>query len=190
MGLVTRSLCRLPAEELAPQLLNKVLRSGDCAGRIVEVEAYAPVDDAASHSIRGRTRRNASMFGRPGLLYVYFTYGMHWCANVVCDQEKIGAAVLIRSLEPLDGIDQMRERRPAARKDRDLCSGPAKLCQAFAIEGASDGIDLLRRGSPTTLLDDGTPPPARAGRSRRIGISQSVEREWRWFIEGSGFLSR
>ena len=147
---------------VAPWLLHKVLSVGDRAGRIVEVEAYHGANDAASHAYRGLTPRTAIMFGPAGFLYVYFTYGMHWCANVVCGPDGEAAAVLIRALAPLSGLEAMRAARPKARRDLDLCNGPAKLCQALGITGADDGTDLLGRGrGGVRLLDDGTPPPRR-----------------------------
>ena len=187
---------------LAPWLLNKVLVRGGRAGRIVEVEAYHGANDAASHAYRGPTPRTAVMFGPPGHLYVYFTYGMHWCANVVCGPEGEAAAVLIRALEPTAGLDQMWEARPAARRELDLCNGPAKLCQALGITGADNGVDLLgrrlrRRSSGATsaadvmrLLDDGTPPPRRPGRGTRIGIKEATEKRWRFWVPGSASVSR
>jgi DNA-3-methyladenine glycosylase len=184
----------------AQWLLNKVLSRGDRAGRIVEVEAYHGADDAASHAYRGRTPRTAVMFGPPGYLYVYFTYGMHWCANVVCGPDGEAAAVLIRALEPLTGVEEMWEARPAARLERDLCNGPAKLCQALGITGADSGADLLtrpRRSDPAApgaglvrLQDDGTPPPRRPGRGTRIGIRVATEKRWRFWVPGSPSVSR
>ncbi|MHB1854463.1 MAG: DNA-3-methyladenine glycosylase, partial [Acidimicrobiales bacterium] len=132
--------------EVAPELLNKVLVCGNRAGRIVEVEAYRGGEDPASHAYKGPTARNASMFGPPGRLYVYFTYGMHWCANVVCMPEGTAQAILLRALSPLAGLEEMRAARPAARRDRDLCRGPARLCQALGIDRSYDGADLVRPG--------------------------------------------
>jgi len=169
--------------DVAPWLLNKVLARGPRAGRIVEVEAYKGKQDAASHAYGGLTRRTEVMFGPPGHLYVYFTYGMHWCANVVCGPEGLAAAVLIRALVPLRGVEQMRLARVAARRDRDLCNGPAKLCQALGITGADNGADLLARPgriAGVRLVDDGMAPPERPAQGLRIGISVAKEEPWRF----------
>lgn len=175
---------------MAPELLGKVLVLGACAGRIVEVEAYAGAEDPASHAYRGPTRRNATMFGRPGHLYVYFTYGMHWCANAVTGPAGAGHAVLLRALAPLAGQDVMAHRRRAARRSRDLCSGPARLCQALGITGDLDGSDLTRRGRDVPWIgDDGEEPPP-MGVSPRIGLTKGVERAWRWYVVGDPNLSR
>ncbi|HVS16359.1 MAG TPA: DNA-3-methyladenine glycosylase [Thermoanaerobaculia bacterium] len=174
--------------EVAPDLLGKLLVHDGCAGRIVEVEAYRQ-DDEASHSFRGPNERNRVMFGPPGRLYVYLSYGMHWCANAVCEPEGRGAAVLIRALEPVAGLDAMRARRPRARRDRDLCSGPAKLTAALAIGPEHYGADL-RRGPGPRLVDDGTAPPRRPGRGPRVGISKAVDEPWRWWVEGNPHVSR
>ncbi len=185
--------------DVAPWLLNKVLVKGERAGRIVEVEAYKGEIDPASHAYRGTTPRTAVMFGRPGFLYVYFTYGMHWCANVVTGPEGQASALLIRALAPLRGLDEMRHAREAARRDRDLCNGPAKLCQALGITGADNGADLLARGRAATdkgtaavvrLLDDGTPPPPRPARGKRIGISVAKDEPWRFWVPGDENVSR
>jgi DNA-3-methyladenine glycosylase len=180
---------------LAPWLLNKLVVRGERAGRIVEVEAYHGANDAASHAYRGQTARTAVMFGPPGFLYVYFTYGMHWCANVVCGPDGEAAAVLIRALEPTAGVEEMWKARPAARVERDLCSGPAKLCQALGITGSDNGTDLLAGGrsdapDPVRLVDDGTPPPSRPGRGTRIGIRVATEKRWRFWVPGSPSVSR
>ena len=127
--------------EVARGLLGWTFLRDGVGGRIVEVEAYAP-DDPASHAFRGRTPRNASMFAAPGTLYVYRSYGIHWCANVVCEPAGTGAAVLLRALEPTHGLDEMRARRGVVA-DRDLCSGPGKLTQALGISGADDGASIF-----------------------------------------------
>jgi DNA-3-methyladenine glycosylase len=176
--------------EVAPELLGKVLVRGGMTARIVEVEAYCGALDPGSHAYRGQTRRNATMFGRPGLLYVYFTYGMHWCANAVCGRDGEGVAVLLRAAEPLRGVEQMRARRPAARRDRDLLSGPARLCQAFAIDGQDDGADLVTADHGITIVDDGTPPPAVPAISKRIGLSAGADLPWRWCTADSSHLSK
>lgn len=185
-----RRFYRRDSREVAPELLHKVLVHGRLAGRIVEVEAYAGGEDPGSHAHRGRTERNATMFGPPGHLYVYFTYGMHWCANAVCGEPGEASAVLLRALAPLRGIPVMHERRPAARRQTDLCSGPAKLCQALGLDRAFDGADLVRRDRGVAIVDDGVPPPADPGCSRRIGLSAGVEQEWRWFVAGDPNVSR
>jgi DNA-3-methyladenine glycosylase len=185
-----RAFFRRASTAVAPDLLNKVLVHGERAARIVEVEAYAGSADPASHAFRGPTRRNASMFGPPGLLYVYFSYGMHWCANAVCGEEGEGIAVLLRAGSPMAGVEAMRVDRPAARRDQDLANGPAKLCQALGIDHRFDGIDLTSATSEVVIVDDGVAPPRRPGRSPRIGISVAVERPWRWFVPDDPHVSR
>ena len=176
--------------DVAPRLLNAVLVHGDRAVRIVEVEAYRGEEDPASHAYRGPTRRNASMFGAPGHLYVYFTYGMHWCANVVCGPEGRARAVLLRAGAPLFGLDAMRAARPAARSTADLCSGPAKLCQAMGIERAHDGLDLLEPAGAVRLLSDGHAPPDDPGVGPRVGIRAAADAPWRWWVRGEPNVSR
>ena len=168
---------------VAPELLNKVIVAGRCRGRIVEVEAYKGAEDPASHAYRGRTARNAVMFGPPGHLYVYFTYGMHHCANVVTGAAGVAEAVLLRAVEPLAGLDEMRARRPAARRDRDLANGPGKLCAAFGLDRGDDGVDLVR--GPVRIVDDGVAPPNTPASSPRIGITKAVDRPWRWYVGDS-----
>ncbi|HEX9260070.1 MAG TPA: DNA-3-methyladenine glycosylase [Acidimicrobiales bacterium] len=188
--LARRFLAR-DSREVAPELLHKLLVVGPCAGRIVEVEAYAGHDDAGSHAFRGPTRRNATMFGPAGHLYVYFTYGMHWCANVVTSDRGTGQAVLLRALAPHEGLDLMRARRAKAHRDRDLCSGPARLCEALGITGEMDGADLTHRHHLLPwLADDGTPPPTDPGVSERIGLSKGGEHPWRWWVPGDVNVSR
>jgi DNA-3-methyladenine glycosylase len=149
--------------EVAPALIGLVLVSRTStgavtAGRIVEVEAYRGADDPASHAYRGPSARNRTMFGRAGLLYVYLSYGMHHCCNVVCGAEGVAGAVLLRALEPLVGLAEMHRQRGARRhpgrpplRDTELCSGPGKLCEALGIERNHDGADLLAPGSPVRL---------------------------------------
>lgn len=175
--LLDRALFERPADQVARRLLNKVLVHPPCAGRIVEVEAYRQ-DDPASHSFRGLTPRNAAMFGPPGTLYVYFTYGMHWCANVVTGLEGEGAAVLLRAVVPIGGLDVMRARRHGRG---DLADGPAKLCQAMAIGPEHNGSDLLG-GGPIELLDDGVAAPRKPLVGPRIGISRAADTPWRFRV--------
>ena len=187
-SVLPRSFYRRASLAVAPELLNKVLVNGPCRGRIVEVEAYAGSLDPASHAYRGLTARTATMFGSPGHLYVYFTYGMHYCANAVTGEDGDGQAVLLRALAPLAGLAQMRLRRAAARRERDLTSGPAKLCQALGIGPAHDGTDLVR--GRVRIVDDGTPPPDDPGISTRIGITRAADLPWRWFVPGDPNVSR
>jgi DNA-3-methyladenine glycosylase len=190
-----RSFYARDSRELAPLLLNKLLvvRTDDgvrLAARLVEVEAYCGSDDAGSHAYRGMTPRTEVMFGPPGRLYVYFTYGMHWCANVVATKDGDAAAVLLRAAAPVDGIEVMRERRVKARRDRDLLAGPARLCQAFGLTGAHNGADLVR--GPVRIFDDGVAPPAAPGVSTRIGLAlgRGDEHPWRYYVPGDPNLSR
>lgn len=176
MRQLERSWFARDAPIVAPELLNKVLVAGECSGRIVEVEAYAR-DDPASHSFRGETTRNAVMFGPAGHLYVYFTYGMHHCANVVTGLIGDGQAVLLRALQPLTGVDAMIRRRGRATN---LTDGPGKLCQALGIDMAHNGVDVTT-GS-VRILDDGTPPPAAPRVGPRIGITKGIDTPWRWRV--------
>lgn len=189
MRVLPRSFYRRDPREVAPELLNKVLTAADGrAGRIVEVEAYCGEHDPAAHTFRGKTARNASMFGPAGHLYVYFTYGMHWCANVVCGEVGEGVGVLLRALEPLGGLDLMREARPKAKTDRDLCRGPARLAQAMGITGAQDGADLC--AGNFRVGDVGELPPVNPMAGPRIGISRALEEPWRWHVPGNRYVSR
>jgi DNA-3-methyladenine glycosylase len=153
-------------------------------GVIVETEAYAP-DDPASHSFGGRTSRNATMFGPPGRLYVYRSYGVHWCANVVSDEDDVGAAVLLRALEPTAGLDAMRARR-GVDDPLLLASGPGRLTQALGISSAHDGLDLA--SPPFVLVAPERSPDV--VESTRVGITRAAERPWRYSLAGSTFVSR
>ncbi len=179
------------SREVAPELLNKVLVRDGVAGRIVETEAYVGEIDPAAHAYRGKTPRNATMFGPPGHLYVYFIYGMHWCINPVCAEEGVGNAVLIRAVAPIAGLDEIRARRSRARREVDLCNGPGKVAQAFAITAADDGADLATgEVGGITIVDDGVAPPTEPGVSPRIGLSVAADLPWRWFVRGDPNVSR
>jgi DNA-3-methyladenine glycosylase len=170
--------------EIAPELIGAELYVGGIGGAIVEVEAYDH-EDPAAHGYRGRTERNKSMFGPPGHAYVYRSYGVHWCLNFVCEPVGVANAVLIRALEPLTGLDVMRERR-GLESARLLCAGPGRLCQALALTGEHDGLALdeppfeLRPRSGAVEVAVGP----------RIGITKAVDRPWRYGLAGSAFLSR
>jgi DNA-3-methyladenine glycosylase len=188
--LLSRSFYARSPLAVAPELLNKVVRHGDRAGRIVEVEAYCGLDDPASHAFRGPTPRAAIMFDRPGHLYVYFSYGMHWCANVVAHERDHAGAVLLRAIEPVEGIDAMRAARPKARRDTDVGNGPGKLTQALGIDGQVLGVDLRASTSPVHVLDDGTPPPDDPVVGPRIGIKVAVDEPWRFSVPGNPHRSK
>jgi DNA-3-methyladenine glycosylase len=188
-----RAFYREDALAVAPRLLGKILvhdhpSDGRLAGRIVEVEAYMGEDDPASHAFRGRTPRNGTMFGPPGHLYVYFTYGMHWCANVVCSREGVASAVLVRALAPLAPVEPLWARRAKARRERDLCSGPAKLCEALGITRDLDGEDLV--DGRVRVVDDGVAPPGTPVVTGRVGIRHAVEHPWRFCVPGDPNVSR
>jgi len=178
---------RAPSSEVARRLIGATFLVNGIGGRIVETEAYDR-EDPASHSFAGPTRRNAVMFGPPGRIYVYRSYGMHWCVNFVCREEGHGAAVLIRALEPTAGIDIMRERR-GQENIRLLCAGPGRVCQALGITGEHNGMAI---GAPPFEL---LPPTAavdvaKVATGPRIGISKARDVPWRFGLTGSPFLSR
>jgi DNA-3-methyladenine glycosylase len=183
-----------PTLHVAKALLGKVIvhrtESGFLSGRIVETEAYLGSNDPASHAYRGKTGRNSVMFSLGGTLYVYFTYGMHFCANVVTGDEGKAGAVLIRGVEPIEGIDLMRQNRGFAddSKDRQLTNGPAKFCQAFGIARDQNGVDLC--GKLIFIADAPTLEPKHVGTSSRIGITTGREKPWRFFIKGNGYVSK
>jgi DNA-3-methyladenine glycosylase len=172
-----------PVEEVAPRLLGAVVRHAGVAVRLTEVEAYAGTgEDPGSHAHRGRTRRNAVMFGPAGRAYVYFTYGMHWCLNVVTGEEGHASAVLLRGGEVVEGVETARERRPGVR-DRDLCRGPARLCRALAVDGALDGADVQSEGSPLRLLPASAPTAAAVLAGPRVGVAgEGALTPWRFWL--------
>jgi DNA-3-methyladenine glycosylase len=176
-----------PVLEVAPDLIGCVLRHGECAGVIVEAEAYHQ-SEPGSHAYIGVRPRTRTLFGRPGLAYVYRSYGIHACINAVAEPEGVGAAVLIRALEPIDGLDLMRARRGLERVES-LCSGPGKLTQALGIELGQDGVDLA--AGPITISE----PSPESGEldivaGTRIGLTKAAELPWRFCARGSRFLSR
>jgi DNA-3-methyladenine glycosylase len=182
--LLGRDFFARSVHKVAPELIGCSLLVDGVGGTIVEVEAYDS-EDPAAHGFRGRTPRNASMFGPPGHAYVYRSYGIHWCLNFVCEEEGSAAAVLIRALEPTDGIDTMRERR-GLDELRLLCSGPGRLCQALAVTREHDGLPLDR---PPFELRART-EPVEIVAAPRIGISVARELPWRYAAAGSRYLSR
>ncbi len=181
---LTREFFARTVHEVAPELIGTTLLVDGVGGTIVEVEAYDQ-DDPASHGFRGMTARTASMFGPAGHAYVYRSYGVHWCLNLVCAEEGRAEAALVRALEPTHGLEAMHERR-GLEAARALCSGPGKLCQALGITRVLDGLPLDEL--PFELLARESEPPLAVG--PRIGITRAVEQPWRYGLAGSPFLSR
>ena len=173
-----------PVLDVAPRLLGAVLRHDEVAVRITEVEAYDGPNDPGSHAYRGRTDRNAVMFGPPGFLYVYFTYGMHHCCNVVTGEAGTASAVLLRAGEVVDGIQRARERRPRST-DRDLARGPARLCRALALTRDQDGAQLT--AGPVTLVPGAPATGYETG--PRVGLRGAPERPWRFWLPGERTVS-
>ncbi len=177
------------AKEILGAYLHRVLDGEELIGKIVETEAYC-VGDEACHAYRGKTPRNAVMFGEGGFSYIYFTYGMHHCFNITANEEGVAEAVLIRGIEPVKGIETIRLLRTKAMVDRELTNGPGKLCQALSLTRNENGIDLIE--SEILYLTRGESPiPANLiGVSTRIGINVAQEHLWRFFIEGNEYVSR
>ena len=178
--------------KVAPELIGVLLLAGGTGGVIVEVEAYHHTDPAA-HSYGGQTPRNAVMYGKPGLAYVYFTYGMHWMLNVVSEAEDFPAAVLIRALEPLEGLELMQQHRPVPHSI-ELCRGPAKLTQALRIDRTLNGVDLCNRQGEL-WIEAGEPVPTRSvGRGPRVGLGTTPEpwksKPWRYWIKHNQGVSK
>jgi DNA-3-methyladenine glycosylase len=191
-----RSFYLDPPDVVARNLLGKVLAGRylgkRLAGRIVEIEAYYGLDDPASHTFIGKTKRNAVLFGPPGFAYVYFIYGMHYCLNISCEPEGQAGGVLLRALEPLEGLSTMAELRglSAHANPRLLTSGPGRLCQALAIDRAGhNGIDMTSRRSKLWVEDDAS-PPAKIDAGPRVGIRKAADRLLRFWLAGNRFVSR
>jgi DNA-3-methyladenine glycosylase len=184
MALIRRKFFARSVHAVAPDLIGAIFLFNGVGGRIVEVEAYHHTDPAA-HSYGGRTERNAVMFGPPGFAYVYRSYGIHWCVNFVCEPEGSASAVLIRAIEPLEGLEKMRRRR-GLRDDRLLCAGPGRVCEALRISQAHNGLPLdaapfeLRRRTGKVEIAVGP----------RIGLTKAVDQPWRYGLAGSRFLSK
>ena len=170
--------------EVAPDLVGATLLVEGVGGRVVEVEAY-DAGDPASHGFRGETARNRTMFGPPGHAYVYRSYGIHWCLNLVCGREGVPEAVLVRALEPKHGLERMRERR-GLEDERLLCAGPGRLCQALGVTAAHDGLALDE--PPFALL--ATEDRVAVARGPRVGITRAADLPWRYGLAGSSFISR
>jgi DNA-3-methyladenine glycosylase len=170
--------------EVAPELIGATLLFNGAGGIIVEVEAYHHTDPAA-HSYGGPTERNAVMFGPPGFVYVYRSYGIHWCVNFVCEKENSASAVLIRAIEPTEGLAAIRRRR-GIKDERALCSGPGKICQALGISRYHNALPLDK--PPFELRARSGKPEIVTG--PRIGISKAVKQPWRYGLAGSKFLSK
>ena len=182
----------LVARDLLGQRLVRVLDGKRLSGRIVEVEAYVGEDDQACHARPGRTERNAPMYGPPGHAYVYFIYGMHHCLNVVTELEGYPAAVLVRALEPVEGIEEMRARRNG-RPDVQLANGPARLCQALDVDRRFDGADLCAPGTHLFLEADTPIPDQAIDTSPRVGVrgdEVAVTIPWRFYVRDSRYVSR
>lgn len=179
-----------PVVAIAPSLLHTLVVVGERVARVVEVEAYDGEDDPASHAFRGMTPRTTTMFGPPGHLYVYRSYGLHWCANVVVGEPGRAAAVLLRAVEPVAGIEEMSADRPGIRRPVELSNGPGKLCAALGVTGADDGADLLSASSRVQLWRDDVAPPSEPVVTTRVGITRAVERPWRFLVGGNPWVSK
>jgi DNA-3-methyladenine glycosylase len=183
--------------EVAPDLLGRVVVRTDVDGtvavRLTEVEAYAGTADPGSHAFRGPTPRTAVMFGPPGHVYVYFTYGMHWCANLVCGPEGQASAVLLRAGEVVAGHELARHRRPAARSDRDLARGPARLAACLGLAGQHSGDDVCAPGSPLAVRAGEPVAVADVRTGPRVGVSGAGGRgdahPWRYWLDGEATVS-
>jgi DNA-3-methyladenine glycosylase len=188
MSTLPRSFYQRATIDVSRDLLGKVVVHGPTSGIIVETEAYLGGDDLASHSAAGITDRTRVIFGPPGHAYVYLSYGIHECLNIVAETDRVPGAVLIRALEPLEGIEIMRRRRPKARTDRDLTSGPGKLTRALAITRAHNGVDVTR--GDLIVRTAASRKPFEIELSKRIGITKCADLPLRFTIKGNRFVSR
>jgi DNA-3-methyladenine glycosylase len=190
--ILSRDFYDRDTEIVSRELLGAVLEcdteAGRASGVIVETEAYVGEHDAACHAAAGRTRRTEPLYGPPGNAYVYFIYGMHWCINAVTRGEGLPSAVLIRALEPLEGLELMRQRRPRARSDRDLTNGPGKLCAALGVDSRMNGLSLQRR--PVVIRAGQSVADSDVAISPRIGISVAADWPLRYFMRDNPFVSR
>jgi DNA-3-methyladenine glycosylase len=176
------------AREMLGTVLECETEDGIASGIIVETEAYLGEHDLACHAAVGRTARTEHLYGPPGISYVYFIYGMYWCFNAVTRERGLPSAVLVRALEPLDGIPLMRMRRPRIKRDVDLTNGPGKLCTALGITGALNGMPLSRK--PIVVRTGEPVPDARVAVTTRIGITQSADWPLRWIVRGNPYVSK
>lgn len=186
---LTRDELAVDPVDAAKLLLGCVIETGDVRVRLVEVEAYRGGDDPASHCYRGRTPRNEVMFGPAGHLYVYFVYGMHFCANVVSLTDGVPGAVLLRAGEVLGGLETARSRRPASRSDAELAKGPARLTSVLGLERGHNGADLTDPDSPVRLYAGEPVPPEKIHAGPRVGVAVAMDVPWRFWVEGSTAVS-
>lgn len=190
--ILPRAFYNRDTEIVARELLGSILEcdadQGRASGIIVETEAYIGEHDGACHAAAGRTKRTEPLYGPPGNAYVYFIYGMHWCINAVTRAEGLPSAVLIRALEPLEGVDLMRDRRPLARTERDLANGPGKLCAALGIDKRMNGLSLQRR--PVVIRAGNSIHDRDVVTGPRIGITQAADWPLRYFVRDNRFVSR
>jgi DNA-3-methyladenine glycosylase len=188
-----RGFFERPVVEVAPELLGCLLEHDSPEGRVVvrltEVEAYNGAEDPGSHAFRGQTARNAVMFGRAGHVYVYFTYGMHWCMNLVCGPVGTASAVLLRAGEVVEGVDLAKARRAAARRDAELARGPARLTMTLGVDGGRNGADACDPASALRIRPGDPVPPTLVHCGPRIGLTVATERPWRFWVAGEPSVS-
>ena len=191
-GVLPRTFFDRPVLEVAPDLLGRLIvhdtPDGAVTARLTEVEAYDGPNDPGSHAFRGRSKRNGTMFGPPGHVYVYFTYGMHYCMNLVCGPPGMPTGILLRAAEIVDGLDVARKRRPAAKNDRDLARGPARLVEALAVTRSDDGADICGTG-PLLILHGDPPTKDHIRTGPRVGLRDAPDFPWRFWIDADATVS-